>query len=926
MSLPSGIVTFLFTDIEGSTRLWEQHPEAMRVALARHDTLLRHAIESRNGYIFKTMGDAFYAAFADAPHALEAALDAQLALRTAAWDDDATGPLRVRMSLHTGPALERDGDYFGPTLNRVARLQATSRGEQTLLSQATCDALRSGGDVPALPPKAGLRDLGLHRLKDLQAPEHVWQLVHPALPGDFAPLRSLDYLPTNLPRQMTRFIGREQEMREVKRLLPKTPLLTLTGTGGTGKTRLALQVAADVLDAFPGGAWLVELASLSDPVLVPQAVASALGLREEPGRPLAQTLVDQLQSKRLLLVLDNCEHLTDACARLADTLLKACPGLTMLATSREPLGVSGEKPWRVPSLPQPDPDRLPLGEKNLAAVILEYDACRLFLDRAVLARSDFVLTRHNAPSIAAICHRLDGIPLAVELAAARVRALSVEQIAARLSDRFRLLTGGSRTAPPRQQTLRALMDWSYDLLSDTEKTLLRRLSVFAGGWTLPAAEAVCGVGETLDFLTALVDKSLVVFEEQNGAARYRLLETMRQYGRDKLQESGQSRACHTRHRDHFLQFAQEAHTKMNGSEGAQWLDTLEAEHDNLRAALEFCLGEEGDVERGLDLAGSLAPFWKLRGHVREGAHWLTRALGKADAGPTAARATALSGAGTMAYEQGDYQAARARYQESLYVQQERENPKGVAAALSNLGNVAYRQGDTQAARARYEESLAMSRGRGDRWGVASTLGNLGNVAHTEGDCARARVLHEESLALSRALGDQRMTAYTLHNLANVAQSEGDRARARRLYEESLAMKRALGDRGGVGRLLNSLGFFALQQGDYAAAQRFFTEALSLAKELDDRLGMVNVLDGLAWHAAASGQPERAARLWAASAAGRGVLPAPHSPEEHATYQPLIAAARQAATAPAWDAAWARGSALSLEQAAQFVLEEDTDDA
>ena len=386
MYLPSGTVTFLFTDIEGSTRLWEEHPEAMRLALARHDALLRQAIEDNNGVVFKTVGDAFCSAFATAPDALSAAVQSHLLLLNEKWGE--TGSMRVRMGVHTGEAQERDGDYFGQTLNRVARLQGVGHGQQTLLSQTTYQLVNQ-----SLPPDVTLQDMGQHRLKDLLTPEHVWQLLHPSLPAEFPPLKSLDYLPTNLPRQTTSFIGREREMAEVKTLLPSTPLLTLLGTGGAGKTRLALQVGADIVDNYKDGVWLVELAALSDPDLVPQTVASILGLREEPSRALLQTIQDYLRDRQLLLLLDNCEHLVDACVHLVGSLLKTCPRLTILATSRNPLGIAGEHPWRVPSLLTPAPADLPMEEKDIAVVLMEYDACRLFVERAVVQRQDFVLTR-----------------------------------------------------------------------------------------------------------------------------------------------------------------------------------------------------------------------------------------------------------------------------------------------------------------------------------------------------------------------------------------------------------------------------------------------------------------------------------------------------------------------------------------------------
>src|SRR5579884_1061615 len=632
-TLPEGTATFLFTDIEGSTRLWERAPEAMREALARHDALLREAVEAHRGHVFKTIGDAFCAVFAAAPDALVAALAAQRELAgmvvRAASEVSGTAAeemgLRVRMAVHAGTAQARDGDYFGPTLNRIARLLAVGHGGQVLLSQAACDLL---GD--ALPSQAGLRDLGSHRLKDLQQPEHIYQLLHPDLPADFPPLRSLSPETTNLPVQLTSFIGREKEMEEIKRLLSRTRLLTLTGSGGCGKTRLAAQVGADLLADFADGVWLVELAAIADPALVPQTVASTLGIREEPGQRLLETLQQHLKPKSLLLLLDNCEHLSAACAQLAETLLQACPNLRILASSREALGIAGELAYRVPSLSLPELPRLPSAEAALVPALARCEATRLFVERAALSYPGFALTEQNAPAVAQVCVRLDGIPLAIELAAARIKVLSADQIAARLDDRFRLLTGGSRTALPRQQTLRALIDWSYDLLSEAERTLLRRLSVFAGGWTLEAAEAVCSA-DALHLLTSLVDKSLAVYEEQAGEARYRLLETVREYARDRLLESGEMEEVRERHFAFFLRMAEEIEPKLTGLEQAAWLDRLEGEYDNLRAASGWALSAAEGAQAGLRLAGALWRFWEIRGHIDEGRGRLKNALDRPDA-------------------------------------------------------------------------------------------------------------------------------------------------------------------------------------------------------------------------------------------------------------------------------------------------------
>ena len=593
--LPTGTVTFLFTDIEGSTKLWEAHPEVMRAALARHDILMRGAIVSANGYVFKTVGDAFCAAFAMAPDAVSAVLVAQLAIVAEPWPDETR--IKVRMALHTGTVESRDGDYFGPALNRVARLLPSGHGGQTLLSQTTYDLVRD-----TLPDAVSLHDLGAHQLKDLARPEQVYQLQHPGLPSDFPPIKSLSTHRNNLPQQLTSFIGREKEIAAVRALMGTHRLLTLIGAGGCGKTRLSMQVAADSLEQFPDGAWLVELASLSNPGLVTQTVATILGVKEEPGKPITQTLTEHLKHKRLLLLLDNCEHLLEVCTKLADMLMRQCPGVKLLASSREALGIAGEQTFRVPSLTLPERKQTHTPQ-NLST----YESVQLFIDRALLVRADFQVTNQNAPSLASLCCHLDGIPLAIELAAARVRTLAVEEIDGKLDQRFRLLTGGSRTALPRQQTLRSLIDWSYDLLHELDKLLLQRLSVFAGGWTLAAAEQVCageGVadGEILDLLTSLSDKSLVAAELQGGHSRYRLLETMRQYARERLLESGGGEAVRERHREYFLALAEEAEPNLKGAEQAEWLQRLEAEHDNLRLALDWSHGK-ADREEDFGFAG-----------------------------------------------------------------------------------------------------------------------------------------------------------------------------------------------------------------------------------------------------------------------------------------------------------------------------------
>ncbi len=615
LDLPSGTVTFLFTDIQGSTRLAQEQRDTWEVLRARHHAILRSAIEANHGYVFQIIGDAFCAAFHTAREALDASLAAQRGLLAENWGQ---APILVRMGINTGAAqvgsnADGSGGYTGySTLARTQRVMSTAYGGQVLLSNTSAELLL--GEFPA---GVSLRDMKEHRLKGLLNPEHLWQVVATGMLQDFPALQTLNSIPNNLPIQLTSFIGREKEIAEIKSLVEHNRLVTLTGSGGVGKTRHSLQVAAEVLDVFTDGAWLVELAPVSSPELVPQALASVLGVHEDQSRPLLAALQDHLQPKTILLLLDNCEHLLEACAQLADGLLHACPHLNILVSSREALGMAGEVSFRVPSLSLPDSQHLPSLER-----LTQFDSVRLFIERAVAVKSDFVVSNQNAPAVAQICSRLDGIPLAIELAAARLRGLSAGQISERLDDRFRLLTGGSRTALPRQQTLRAMIEWSYDLLSEAERVLMRRLAVFVGDWTLEAAEAVCAEPESpvgsrlppaqaqaeqaiatpdvMDLLLRLVDKSLIVPQEQAGQARYHMLETIRQFARDKLLESVEGAWLRLRHLEFFLEFAEQAEAKLRSAENLIWLHQLGAEYANLQAALEWAK-EAGNAQPALRL-------------------------------------------------------------------------------------------------------------------------------------------------------------------------------------------------------------------------------------------------------------------------------------------------------------------------------------
>jgi predicted ATPase/class 3 adenylate cyclase len=913
-ALPTGTVTFLFTDLEGSTALWERHPVAMRAAVARHDALLRQAVAAHGGHVFRTVGDGLCAAFARSPDAVAAALTAQQALRAEPWDE--VDPLRARMALHTAIVDHRDGDYVGAGLNRLGRLLAIGHGGQVLLSSGVFPLVRD-----ALPAGAGLRDLGEHRLRDLDRPELVYQLLHADLPADFPPLRSLDAYPHNLPLQLTSFVGREQELAEFRRLLATTRLLTLTGAGGCGKTRLALQVAADLVERYPDGVWLVDLAPLTEPDLVPQAVASAVGVRDQPGEPLATTLLTVLWRKHVLLVLDNCEHLLDACATLAEALLQGCPGVRILATSRELLGVAGETAWRVPSLSTPDPAHLPAANQ-----LLGYAAVRLLVERARQVQPTFAVTEHNAPALAQICRRLDGIPLALELAAARATALSAEQIAARLDDRFRLLTGGRRTALRRQQTLAAAIDWSHDLLAEPERILFRRLSVFAGGWTLAAAEAVGAdegieAWEVLDLLTRLVEKSLVVAEaSHDGETRYRLLETVRQYAGDKLLAAGEAASARDRHRDWCLNFVEQACLGIEGHDQITWIDWLEAEHDNLRAALSWSHADEHGAEAEAQLAGALAPFWVWRGYLIEGRERLAGALARSAGVTPAARARVLKEAGWIAAlqgDQGDMSEARALLTEALALVRLEGDLRLTAQILRQLGAVAIATGSEADVRSLFDEALSLARQAGAQREAAMASHLYGRYLRRQGESETALRLLEDGLIVSRASGDRVSLALIVGQLGQMAMESGDYRRAHCLIEEELAQYLAIDYRHGINQAHGNLGDLALAQGDLASARAHYRESLVTARDWGDRYQVRQALSRLAWLCLAHRQYRRAAWLLAAGHDAQRVFTYLHERNEQAR-----TATRAALGEAVFAAAWAEGEALTLEEAVAEALADE----
>ena len=930
--LPTGTVTFLFTDIAGSTALWEQHPETARVALARHDALVEQIVAQHAGVVVRPRGegDSRFAVFARATDAVAAAAALQQAFYAEPWPTPT--PLRVRMALHTGEADLRDGDYYGTAVNRCARLRAVAHGGQTVLSQATCDLVREH-------PLAGieLRDLGEHRLKDLQYPEHIYQLVMADLPGDFPPLRTPDRHPHNLPAQTTPLIGREQEVAAVIALLRQESvrLVTLTGPGGTGKTRLSSQVAGELLDDFPDGVWFVDLAPIADPALVASMVAQVLGVKEMPGQEIVADLQAYLQGKRLLLLLDNFEHLGAAAPLVAD-LLKAAPRLKLLATSRVPLHLSGEHEFPVPPLALPDPRVIRTRE-----LLAQYPAVALFIQRAQAVKPDLQVDDAAARAIAAICIRLDGLPLAIELAAARCKFLTPAALLTRLkatdTRRLALLTGGAWDLPARQQTLRNTIDWSYELLEPAEQLFFSRLAVFVGGCTVAAAEAVCAAPGDLpldpfEALLSLVDKSLLRQEDAaDGQPRFAMLETIHEYARERLRARGEIEQMQQFHAEYYLSLAQAAAAHLQGSDQRAWQKRLEAELGNFRAALDWSLRQQdatdADVERAMRLAGSLGWFWERKGFLSEGRRYLSQALARSErrqtplVHPTApVRALALAWTGEFAWRQGDLAHAQALASESLARFQDLADPSGQAFAHLVLGTITNDLGDYPRARAYFEASLALYRDVDDRAMAAWALYDLGQVARHQDDAKEATALLEESLRLFRETGNEAGIDAALGSLGWVLMQQGDYARAQALLEESLRRLRELGDRTGMVLPLGRLGWLEFERGNYREASRLLREGLVLAHELGRKQYIVAWIEGLAAVATAEGEAQRAARLFGAAAALRDTARIAVAPDARGRREQYLNAARAQLDAESFPTAWAEGQAMTLEQAIAYALE------
>jgi predicted ATPase/class 3 adenylate cyclase len=904
-ALPSGTVTFLFTDIEGSTKLAQQYPDTMSALLARHNEILNQAIEAHNGFVFRVIGDSFSAAFHDANDALHAALEAQSSLHSETWSPTS---IKVRMGVHTGAAqLEienKENMYSGyATLALTQRIMSAGHGGQILLSQSTYALTRD-----RLPDQARLVDMGERHLKDIQRPERIYQLSAPDLPSEFQPLNTLESFQHNLPTQLTSFIGREKEIAEIKASLNSARLVTLTGSGGTGKTRLSIEVGTQLLKNFSNGVWIVELAPLSDGSQIIPALAQAFGLQELPFNPLVNLVNDYLRDKKLLLILDNCEHLIAACARLADDLLHQCAGLKILASSREALGIAGEVASHVPSL-------------------ADSESTQLFVERARAANSNFKMTDENASSIAQICIRLDGIPLAIELAAARTKLLTPEQIATRLDDMFRLLVGGSRTALPRQQTLRALIDWSYDLLSDDEKRLLQVASVFVGGWTLEALEFVSNVSNTLEVLEQLVNKSLVTTEERHGEMRYFLLETIRQYAREKLFEVKQSSAARDRHFVYFNQLSEKFWDWLRSENVPQLFQHAEDDIENLRAALEW--GLENHVEANLRLVANFCIVSLLLGTPVEGMKVATMAVERAR---------------TLPPVEGDAllqrQKALARI---LYAQ-----------SMTSLGT-----GDIHHVIEWLMEAIALSRLTGDKQILGYSLG-MYYTASTFINAPEAEEAARESLEIFNHEGEDPMglgMAYL--NMARVYSSKGDEIETQKYFGKLREMLHETPRSFEVGLFYLGMGVDESRRGNYAEAKKIFEEGLALFKGIryiniqlilaseighierrtgnltqarsiyrdtikhwqnfGNRAAIAHQLECFGFLAITDEEPQRAAKLIGAAEAVRERAQSPMAEYEQAEYKAAVAQLQSMLNEAEFHALWKEGRSMTMEQAIELAL-------
>jgi predicted ATPase/class 3 adenylate cyclase len=865
--LPTGVITLVFTDVEGSTRLLDElGDDAYADALADHHRLIRSAIVSHGGVEVDTQGDAFFVAFADADDALTATLEAQLSLARHPWSHNA--PVRVRIGVHTGKVLRHSEGYVGITVHQAARIASTAHGGQIVVSSSTAQF------VGTLPAGATLRSLGRHRLKDLGAALELHQVCHPELEDELPPLRSLERVRHNLPIQPSSFLGRDDELSAGAKMLAASRILSITGSGGIGKTRVCYQLAAEQIDDFPDGVWIAELAPLTEPTLVATVLASVLGLRDELGRSATETVVEHLRTRSALVVLDNCEHVIDDAAALAGALLRGCEGVRVLVTTREPLRIAGERVWALHPMELPDSTELPV--EALASI----DAVRLFCERAMEADANFALGPANAADVASICTRLEGVPLGIELAAAWVRSLSPAQISTRLGDALDLLTKGSRGAEARQASLRGAIAWSYDLLSEAEQRVFARLAVFTGGWTLDAAEEVCARrpltrGDIVHVLDALVDKSLVTVGpdvrtsqlvdrsvehrvDGDGPTRFGFLETIRQYAGERLRDLGELEATYAPMLDWCTSFAEEAAPHLRGHDQVMWLQRLDAEHDNVRGALAEALASQR-IEQGLRLAVASWRFWQTRGMYSEGRRWLETLSEGADVDESL-RACAAIAAGSLARELGDLNAAVPLLEVGYTLAVKTGQLDEASTSARELSAIALTRGDKDAAIRLIEESIDLARKAGDAAGLGMSLTDRGWIAIHGRELERAERYLNEALAAAEGANDVTGIGTTLDRLGALALFQGELERSRGLCERGLGYRRKVGDAKGIAYSLGNLGILALQSEDLEAARRYDEEALELLELIGDPAGMSTVSNNLGGVLRRLGEPASALGL------------------------------------------------------------------
>jgi predicted ATPase/class 3 adenylate cyclase len=906
-ALPTGTVTFLFTDIEGSAQRWEQHRDAMKAAVARHEQLLKTAMQQHGGYVFKTIGDAFCAAFARAPDALLAAADAQRAL--AKEDFSAVDGLTVRMGLHTGYAEERNADYFGPAVNRVARLMSIGYGGQILLSGVTHELADED-----LPEGTKLVDLGSHRLKDLTEPEQVWQLSIEGLPAMFGPLRSLDALPNNLPIQRTTFVGRDRDITQVKELVSRHRLLTLVGSGGVGKTRVALQVGADLLDHYSDGVWFADFAPITDHELVSSVIAQVLGMSQHEGTRIDESIPAWLKRKKMMLILDNCEHVLETVATIAAAIIGTAPDVRILNTSRQVLDISGEEVFRVPSLDVPHT----IADLTPTAVA-QFGAVALFVDRARSVDKSFVLTDATAPIVADICRRLDGIPLAIELAAARVKVLSVPNLAQRLNERFKLLTGGSRDVLPRQKTLGALIDWSYDLLTPQEQMLFLRLGIFAGGFALEAATRVCGGDgldeiEILDLLASLADKSLVVADTSGKQERYHLLESTRAYALEKL-DAGERERLARAHAEYFSALAREADERYGTGSTVTWLAEAERELDNYRAALEWGLTQGRDAVLVAAIAGGLEQFWYRNGLSVEGRYWTQRALEQVDAvqHPQAAARLLYAQSWLMSGKRAAELGERA-----IDLYESAGDCRGAAYARAALAFKLNQFGRLDEANEAVAQALAVMREHKDKHGLAIGLRYQAAIAAARGERAEAKDLYDKALAIFRELGDEIGLSLSQSDVAEWEFAAGHPDEALKAATEALSYHRAV-DKNAIATSKGNTAAYQFALGDFAAARSSTTSALQLAREVQNAYTIAINLQHLASLAALQGNTHSAAQLLGYVDVQYKELGAAREYTEKWCYDKTLVALREHLSDAEIEKLGAEGAAWSEDQAVEEAL-------